>query len=140
MIKYLTITVLLAVAGLAGCTTERAELTPEGNPYLKQGRVQFESHTTDTIIKVVRVDSERVGAGLLKVILTLRNITSSNLFAEMRTTYLDERGHVLEQTNWEPVELNARTVTEYTCTSMNTKAADYQVIIRKPAKTNYGKP
>ena len=130
---------VLAVA-LSGCKTEPAKLSPEDNPYLSQGRIQFESHTTDAIVKVARADSERVGSGLLKVILTLRNTTKSNLWVEIRTTYLDERQHVLEQTNWEPIELNARTVSEYTCTSLSSKAADYQVIIRKPAKTTFDKP
>ena len=125
---------------LSGCVTEPAKIKAENSPYLTQDRIQFESHTTDAIVKVVRVDLQRVGSGLLKVILTLRNTTKKNLFIETRTTFLDDKGHMLEQTNWEPIELNARTVTEYTCTSMSPRAADYQVIIRKPAKTVFDKP
>lgn len=138
-----TLVLLAAAAALcaAGCaTTEPAELKPEENPYLTQGHIQFESHLTDKVIDIVRVDTERVGAGLLKIIVTARNKRKSNLFAEFRTTFLDDQGHVLEQTNWEPIELNARTVSEYTCTSMSTKAADYQIIIRKPAKTSFDMP
>jgi len=132
---------LLALALLAGgCTTEAAKLHPEDNPYLSQGRIQFESGLAKYTVQIVRVDSERVGSGLLRIILTVRNTTKKNLWAEFRTTFLDERQHVLEQTNWEPIELNARTVTEYTCTLMSTRAADYQVIIRKPAKTSFDKP
>jgi hypothetical protein len=132
----------LAVLGLcaSGCETEPAKLKAEENPYLTQDRIQFESHTTKNVIDIVRVDTERVGAGLLKVTVTVRDKRKSNLFAEFRTTFLDDKGHVLEQTNWEPIELNARTVSEYTCTSMSTKAADYQIIIRKPAKTSFDKP
>jgi hypothetical protein len=90
---------------------------------------------------VVRIDPVRdETTGLLKVILTLRNVTKSNLWIDIRTTFLDDRQHVLEQTNWEPIELNARTVTEYTCASISPKAADYQIIIRKPNKTSYQKP
>jgi len=140
MKKSIVLCLAAAALGACGCTTEPAELKPEENPYLTQGRIQFESHLTDEVIDIVRVDTERVGAGLLKVILTVRNKRKSNLFAEFRTTFLDERGHVLEQTNWEPIELNARTVSEYTCTSMSTKAADYQIIIRKPAKTSFEMP
>ncbi|MCJ7543435.1 MAG: DUF1425 domain-containing protein [Phycisphaerae bacterium] len=140
MKKSIVLCLAAAALGACSCTTEPAELEPEENPYLTQGRIQFESHLTDEVIDIVRVDTERVGAGLLKVILTVRNKRKSNLFAEFRTTFLDERGHVLEQTNWEPIELNARTVSEYTCTSMSTKAADYQIIIRKPAKTSFEMP
>jgi len=88
----------------------------------------------------VRVDADRVGSGLLKLTVTCRNVTKSNLFAEFRTTFLDDKGHVLEQTNWEPIELNAKTISEYVCTSMSSKAADYQVIIRRPDKTSFNKP
>jgi len=138
-----TATVLLGLAligALTGCTTEAAKLNPEDNPHLSQGRIQFESSTTKGIIDVVRVDSERVGSGLLKVYVDLRNKTKNNLWAEVRTTFLDARAHVLEQTNWEPVQLTRRTVSEYTCTSMSNKAADYQIIIRKPKKTSLDLP
>jgi len=138
--KLTAITCLVALACVAGCTTETAKLHPEENPYLSQGRIQFESSAVKHTIQVVRVDTTRVGAGLLKLTLTLRNTTKSNLWADIRTTFLDERGHVLEQTNWESVELNARTVTEYSCTSLGSQAADYQVIIRKPAKTSFNLP
>lgn len=140
MTRYAIASICLLAWTLAGCRTETAELHPEDNPYLSEGRIQFESHTTDAIVDVVRVDTERLNGGLLKVIVTLRNKTKSNFFAEFRTTFLDDKRHVLEQTNWEPIELNARTVSEYTCTSINPKAADYQIILRKPAKTSFDKP
>jgi len=131
---------LLAVAGLTGCTTEPAKLKPEENPYLSQGRIQFESSTTKNIVDIVRVDTARVGSGLLKVIVTARNKTKKNLWAEFRTTFLDAQGHRLEETNWEPILLDARTVSEYVCTSLSNQAADYQIIIRKPDKTSLEMP
>jgi hypothetical protein len=124
---------------LAGCKTEPARLHSQADPYLDRGHIQFEDHTTDMLVDVVGVDAQRMNGGLLKVIVTLRNKTSDNLFAEFRTTFLDAGHHVLEQTNWEPIELNARTASEYVCTSMSAKAADYQIIIRKPSKTSYNK-
>lgn len=123
-----------------GCTTEQASLHPETNPYLTQGRIQFESSTTKNIVQVVRVDTSRLPTGLLKIFITLRNTKKENLWADFRTTFLDGQGHVLEQTNWEPILLNARTVSEYTCTSLSNRAADYQVIIRKPQKTSLDMP
>jgi hypothetical protein len=115
-----------------------ADVHTEDNPHLQQGRIQFENSTMDGLIHIVRVDSERLNGGMLKVIVTVRNLKKSNFWSEFRTTFLDERGHVLEQTNWEPIELSARTVTEYTCTSINSRAADYQIIVRNPAKTTFG--
>jgi len=137
MVKSAAIVFMLAACG---CTTERAELHPEANPYLSQGRIQFESSTTKNVVRVVRVDTERLQTGLLKVFVTLRNTKKENLWADIRTTFLDSKGHVLEQTNWEPVLLSARTVSEYTCTSLGKQAADYQIIIRKPKKTALDMP
>ena len=122
-----------------GCETEQAELHSEANPYLSQGRIQFESSTTKKIVKVTRVDTERLPTGLLKIFVTLRNTTKNNLWADIRTTFLDDKKHILEQTNWEPILLDARTVSEYTCTSLSNRAVDYQIIIRKPKKTSLNK-
>lgn len=137
LMKSFTIVFLMTAVG---CTTEQAELHPEANPYLTQGRIQFENSSTKHIVKVVRVDTERLPTGLLKVFVTLRNTTKKNLWADIRTTFLDSRDHILEQTNWEPVLLEARTVNEYTCTSLSNQATDYQIIIRKPKKTSLDMP
>ena len=128
------------LVGAVGCTTEPAPLTPEAHPYLEQGRIQFESSTTKHVIQIVRVDTQRVTGGLLKVVVTMRNLTKKNLWADVRTTFLDADRHVLEQTNWEPTLLDSRTVSEYTCTSLSDRAADYQVLIRKPKKTELDMP
>ena len=133
--RYMTLTAswLLATV-LCGCTTEPAHVVREDSPYLSQGRLQFENSKVKYVLQVARIDTQRVGSGLLKVTVTFRNTTKQNVWIDARTTFLDAQGHMLEQTNWEPVLLDARTVTEYTCTSMSTKAADYQVIVREPKK------
>ncbi len=138
----LTAGLCLAALLLAGCKSmmKPADTHLEDNPYLQQGRIQFENSSMGELVHIARVDTERVNGGMLKVIVTVRNLKKDNFWSEFRTTFLDERGHVLEQTNWEPIELNARTVTEYTCTSINSRAADYQIVVRKPARTSFDKP
>lgn len=126
---------LLLAGVLAGCTAEPAHMRLEANPYLSDGRIQFESGKIKYVLQVARIDAQRVGSGLLKVILTFRNTAKENVWVDIRTTFLDKGKHVLEQTNWEAVQMNARTVTEYTCTSMSNAAVDYQVLVRKPKKS-----
>lgn len=132
--RTVLLTTCLMFGSLVGCKTEQADLYPELNPYVSEGRVQFESCTTQDSVHVVKVDTTRETGGLLKVYLTLRNLSRDQLWADIRTTFLDEAGHVLEQTNWEPTLLDRKTVSEYTCTSLSAKAADYQIVIRKPKK------
>jgi len=135
MRPYMTLTASWVLASmLIGCTTEPAHVVLEESPYISQGRLQFEDSKVKYVLQVARIDTQRVGSGLLKVIATFRNTTKENVWIDARTTFLDAQGHMLEQTNWEPIMLDARTVTEYTCTSMSTKAADYQVIVREPKK------
>jgi hypothetical protein len=122
---------------MSGCTakTTQAEDGCNEGAYLDQGHVQFESSHSHRYIKVENVDPQRTSNGLLKVTLTLRNLKKQNLWVDIRTTFLDERGHVVEQTNWEPTLLDARTISEYTCTSMGKQVVDYQVVIRRQEKT-----
>lgn len=123
---------------LAGCEhrNEPAPLTPEPRAFTLEGRIQFDDDDTKDKIKVVRVDPQRTPTGLLKLTVTFRNTTKHNRWCEVRTTFLDKDGHVLnrDQTNWEPFLIEAQTVNEYRVNSMSSDAADYQVIIRQPAK------
>jgi hypothetical protein len=140
MMRNISVTVMLSLLICSSaCQTTPGWGNPEENPYQTtfggQSRIQFEDVTVTHLINVVRVDTKRVGDGLMRIILTLRNTTKDNLWAEIRTTFLDEEGHMLEQTNWEPIGLEKRSVTEYTCTSFSNKAADYQIIIHKAEKS-----
>lgn len=134
---------LIMCAGcFSGCTdkTKPARLHEESNPYLQQGRVQFMKSDMKHLVHVVGIESRRIEGDLLQVILTLRNRKSDDLWIECRTTFLDGDKHVLEQTNWEPIQLTSRTISEYRCTSLGKNAADYQIIMRSPAKSNLELP
>ena len=136
MTERVIIAAVLAVGWLGGCTNEPALHNPEANPYLEQGRIQYENSGTKYVLEVVDVDSKRITGELLQVIVTFRNTTKENLWADVRATFLDKDKHVLDQTNWEAVLFDARTVSEYKCTSMSNKAVDYQIIVKKPKKTS----
>ena len=133
---------LLMTLHFAGCAahTTPAQDHSESDPYLREGRIQFESGTTPFLVDVVRIDSGRNPGGLLEIVATLRNKAKSPLWLDVRTTFLDAKGHVLEKTNWQPVQLDARTVTEYSCRSLGAAAADYQIILRKPDKSSRDLP
>lgn len=138
--RWTILTLSCLAAALVGCDhyNKPARLKPEADPYLRQGRVQFEDRWTASHVKVVREpDTKRLPGGSLKVTLTLRNLTDDNLWCPIKTTFLDADHHELpDQTNFEPTMLGRSTVTEYTVTSFSDKAADYQIIIKKGMKTN----
>jgi len=126
---------VLTVCGCSGVTTPVC-VQNNDNSYLEQGRIQFERGSTRHVVKVERANPERLPSGQLKLFLTLRNTKKKDVWVEIRTTFIDKNCRVLEQTNWEEILLDARTVSEYTCTSMGKQACDYQVIIRNPRKVD----
>ncbi len=137
----LILVITLASLALAGCRNEAAPpIHMTDNPFLADGRIQFEGWFAMNDAEINRVDTKRLPSGHLQLYVDIRNHHPDTLFAEIRTTFLDESRHVLDQTNWQKVQLDPQTVTQYSCTSMSPKAADYQVIIRKPDKTSYTRP
>ena len=144
MFRNLVVATLVLLPLLAGCEQHNtpAPLRPEAAPFIKEGRIQFDDSGTKDKIKVVRAaDPERMAGGLVKVVVTLRNVTDRNLWCPIRTTFLDAQSHVLgsDQTPWEEFLVEAGTVAEYKVNSMSSEAADYQIIIRKPAHSTLRK-
>jgi len=139
-LQVVSIAILAAVV-LAGCRNEAApSMHLTDNPYLADGRIQFQGSSVKHDMEINRVDTKRLPSGHLQLVIDIRNHHPDTVFAEMRTTFLDDSRHVLDQTNWQKVELLPQTVTQYSCTSMSPQASDYQVIIRKPDKTSYSQP
>lgn len=134
--REVLIPLLMVLAGvLDGCGAGPIEPQSRASPTSAQNRVGFEDPAAGRLVEVFRADAERLPSGLLKITVTLRNKTGSALWADIRTSFLDANGKALEQTNWTPTRLGARALAEYTCTSTSGQAADYEVIIRKPAKS-----
>jgi hypothetical protein len=128
---------------VGGCENHNrpADLRAEPAPFLTETRVQFEDNWTADHVKVTRLlDAERLTGGLLKVTVTLRNLEKENLWCDIRTQFLDKNGHVIDKGNWEPFKLDRSTVTDYSYTSMNADAADYQIIIKGGRKTQLNRP
>lgn len=142
--RYGAMAIVIAIAlVVVGCAArnEPAAMHTEEQPYHEEGRIQFQSATTKHLLQIVRVDPQRqAGTGLLDLIVTIRNKTKKDLWVDTRVTFLDEDGHVLEQTNWMPVHLDPRTVSEHRWTSLSEGAHDYQIVFKKPAESTRDLP
>jgi hypothetical protein len=126
---------IVVLAALTGCAADGSGPASRGDSTPQQERVQFENPSSTRQVEVVKADTERLAGGLLKVTVTLRNRTRTSLWADIRTSFLDSQGRLLEQTTWEPTLLGSRVDAEYTCVSTGTQASDYRVVIRKPGKS-----
>ena len=136
--KSLLVGVICAVDCSLGCRTTPAPIHSEPCPFLSEGNIQYERPLTKHILQVVKYDRKDAAGGIEKIYVTLRNLSKSALWVDIRTTFLDSDCHVLEKTNWEPTRLDARTVSEYTCTPIGDASSEFQVLIRLPKKQVFG--
>lgn len=126
---------VLSLVAAAGCaSTHEADVKDCDSPYLKKGRIQWNSANLETRLDIEKVAPDRTESGLLRIRMIIRNKTANDLWVDVRTTFLDESGFPREQTNWEPICCTARTQTDYTSVSLGSQVTDYQVIIRDPRK------
>ena len=126
---------MLVVTFSAGCaSTHEAEVNYSDNPYLGKGRIQWNSTSLKSHLDIEKALADRTDSGLLRVRMIVRNRTKHDVWVDVRTTFLDEKGFPREQTNWEPICCTARTQTTYQAVSLGSQATDYQVIIRDPRK------
>jgi len=125
------------IASLAGCADGPAGVASPVSGSLPQTneRVQFDDASAKRLVVVLRADTERLTNGLLRVTILLRNKTSRTLWTDICTSFRDADGKELERTTWEPTLLTPQAATEYACTSTSAQAADYRVVVRKPARS-----
>lgn len=130
--------ILAAVVGMAwlgGCAdTRRVRVRNQERPYQKNSRVQWGSSALESLCDIDKADVQRTRDGRLRIRLAIRNRTSHDLWVDVRTLFTDADGFECEKTNWEPVCLTAKTHTMYEVVSLNSRVADYQIIIRDPRR------
>lgn len=134
-----TVVVLFAAAFvLPGCAArnEPALTHIEERPFHTEGRIQFQSSTTKHLLQVTRVDARRAIGDLLELIVSIRNLTKKDLWVDTRVAFIDKNGHLLKETNWMPIHLDPRTVSEHRWTSFSDRAQDYQIIFKKPGESS----
>jgi hypothetical protein len=105
---------------------------PEVNPTPMQDteKVVLLDMALARYLNVVRHKGERLPGGQLEVKLEMENEEKGNVWADVQVIFRDKDGFELEKTNWEPVQFQGRTVTNFKKNSLNSKADDYRVLIR----------
>ena len=122
---------VIALALIVGCKgTYPAKSDP--NPLQEQEKhIMLDSKVKNNIKLVRELDPGRVpGGGQLVVGAVFVNAKSKDIWCDVKVQFVDSKGGILEETNWEPV-LFQRSM-EYTVkkNSLSPEAADYKISIR----------
>ncbi len=140
-LQILIINITLSTIFTSGCSTvDKTSIAPHQNPYLPKSntnvmqekeRIVLLDYNSRWRLRIVRHAVERDNNNLLTVKLGIENSKNKDDIVDIQTIFKDKDGFELEQTNWEPVLLHRRKVTDYTVTSLSAQAADYTVLVRK---------
>ena len=131
--KRVVPTLLLAVItlGFSGCIEKIGAY--QDSQWPKQ--VSVSEYWLREQIRVNVPRPERVGAGQLKVNMTIYNVTDFDLLIQYKYVFTDKNGVEVDQSGagWESERIAPRTTQHIEFTSMSAAADDFQVTIR-PAK------
>lgn len=113
---------------LAGC---------QANPRVMDvhHRILFQDSNLARLIGVERQSADRIAGDLLRVRTDLKNNTKCDLWVDIQMVWKDHQGYELYRTNWAPYMLAARFVTKHEVASLSAEPSDYELRVRRPAKT-----
>lgn len=98
-------------------------------------RVLFEDKNVARLIGVERQTADRIAGDLLRVRTDLKNNSKADLWIDIQMVWKDREGYELYRTNWAPYLLAARFVTKHEVASLSAEPVDYELRVRRPAKT-----
>jgi uncharacterized protein YcfL len=98
-----------------------------------EGRVLLEDDNLSQLIAVIRQTSDRIDGDLLRIRTEIKNKTEKDLWVDVQIVWKDKDGHRAYETNWAPLFLPGRFVTDHEVASMRADVADYEFRVRNAA-------
>ncbi len=122
--------VLLLFLTLSGCngpySGRRADAPPveqtESLVYLDAGLVND--------IPCQSIKAEQLPSGRIRVYARFLNQQDDTVETKVRIKFTGSNGHIVDQTNWMPLLLPRREITEFVHTSLATGATDFTLLLR----------
>jgi hypothetical protein len=126
-----SIAIVSVVFGYA-CTAGMYQTPIEGNALMENEQVVLKGFANAVSLSAVRAKADRLESGHMRVRIQLYKESLGADFVEIMTVFLGSDGFQLEQTNWEPFNLQEGIVTQYETSSLSTEVADFRTVIRVP--------
>jgi len=82
-------------------------------------------------LRVPAIQANRLDSGLLQARVKIENFLDSDRWVDIQVIFRDKDGFEVEKTNWEPIYLHRRKVTDYQINSLGPTPADYRILVRE---------
>jgi hypothetical protein len=119
---------------LAGCGAPPYSIKADPDALKQREKISLLSKDARKVLRLVEHKASRTEAGFLQVELKLQNVTKKDYWFDVQTQFLDSKGSVIDQTNFQPLGFIRGMITTYKGTSLTAGATDYVVYIRDPVK------
>ena len=128
----LFVSVVALVSGALGyaCTAGMYQTPIEEHALMEKQQVVLKGFANAVSLSAVRTKADRLESGHMRVRIQLYRESLGADFVEIMTVFLGSDGFQLEQTNWEPFNLQEGIVTQYETSSLSAEAADFRTVIR----------
>lgn len=128
-VRHGVIAVLLGVV-LTGCGPFLPH-QPMSRPIQEDNVITFLDLPLAMWLRVSAHQSSRLEGGLLQARMRIENILDSDRWVDIQIIFRDKDGFEVEKTNWEPIMLHRRRVTDYQINSLSPKPIDYRILVRE---------
>lgn len=115
---------------LVACGATKAGKNPD--PIHATEKVILLDRYHKTNLKVVKSKIEKLPSGQMEVVLEMENRNNDSIPTDIQVTFLSADGYELEKSGWTAFRFEHHDVSTFRATSLNDKASDYRITIRKP--------
>lgn len=123
----------VALPLLASCGPFRP-MEPGTTPVQEESVITFLDLPLKLWLRIVAHQKSRMESGLLQARVKIENFLDTDRWVDIQIIFRDQDGFEVEKTNWEPIFLHRRKVTDYQINSLSPKPSDYRILVRE-AKT-----
>lgn len=131
MAQWRTLVLCFALAPtLMSCGAYRP-LSPMTPAVQEDSAVTFLDLPLKLWLRVAAHQSSRTEGGLLQARLKIENFLDTDRWVDVQIIFRDKDGFEVEKSNWEPIMLHRRKVTDYQINSLSPKPVDYRILVRE---------
>jgi hypothetical protein len=104
---------------------------PATNDIQRSEKIILKDYKAKRYLRLVSHAVDRLPSGSLQVKVVLQNVKNSDLWCDVRVEFHDQTGNVVEEGNWEPMLFERRAEKTIERKSIDPRAADYRILVRK---------
>ena len=126
--RWMTVSSVMLL--LAGCGPFRP-IEPMSQPVQEDSAITFLDLPLKLWLRITSHQTARTETGLLVAKVKIENFLDTDRWVDVQIIFRDKDGFEVEKSNWEPILLHRRKVTDYQINSLSSKPADYRILVRE---------